>query len=239
MRSHNEKLLEWFRKRDIVINDIDLIHRAFVHSSYAYERPEEGESNERLEFLGDTVLDLLISEYLFLNYPNAKEGDMTKWRAAVVCEMTLADVARKLGLQEFLLLGKGMQKTALKHSDALLADCMEALLGALYLDRGFESVKKLIEKAIVHYVSLAVSGDLKPDYKTALQEYTQSKYHIVPEYTVIDEKGSAHAKEFVVEVSFNGRTWGVADGNSKKEAEQHAAKEAWEALQLEEQMQDK
>lgn len=234
MNNHNQKLLEWFKKRDIVINNIDIIHRAFVHSSYAYERAEEDSSNERLEFLGDTVLDLLVSEYLFTKYPDAKEGDMTKWRAAVVCELTLAEVARKLGLQSFLLLGKGMQKTVLKHSDALLADCMEALIGALYIDKGYDSVKKLIERPIFHYVSLAVSGKLKPDYKTALQEYTQSKYHIVPLYRVIEEKGPAHAKEFVVEVSFNGKVWGVADGNSKKEAEQHAAKEAWQTLQLEE-----
>jgi len=234
VNSHNKKLLEWFKKRDIEINDIQTIRTAFVHSSYAYERLEEENSNERLEFLGDTVLDLLVSEYLFTEYPDAKEGEMTKWRAAVVCELTLADAARKLGLQNYLLLGKGMQKTALKHSDALLADCMEALIGALYIDKGYDSVKKLIEKHIVHYVSLAVNGQLKPDYKTALQEYTQSKYHIVPEYRVIDEKGPAHAKEFIVEVSFNGKAWGVADGNSKKEAEQHAAKEAWQNLQLEE-----
>lgn len=234
METHNKKLLEWFKKRDIPINDIELLHQAFVHSSYAYERPEDGQSNERLEFLGDAVLDQVVSEYLFNNYHEAKEGEMTKWRAAVVCELTLADVARKLGLQSFLLLGKGMQKTALKHSDALLADCMEALIGALYLDQGYAAVEKLLEQHIKYYVNLAVQGKLKPDYKTALQEYTQSQYHIVPDYRVVEERGPAHAREFAVEVSFNDIVWGIAEGNSKKEAEQHAAKEAWQKLHLEE-----
>lgn len=233
MGNHNKRVLEWFKERGITINDINILHRAFVHSSYAYEKPEESESNERLEFLGDAVLDLVVSEYLYNQYPTAKEGDMTKWRAAVVCELTLADVARQLGLQNFLLLGKGMQKTVQKHSDALLADCMEALIGAIYIDKGYDAVKKLIEPYIVHYLSLAVKGKLKPDYKTALQEYTQSEYHIVPSYRVIEEKGPPHAREFVVEVFFNDSVWGVADGNSKKEAEQHAAKDAWHKLHLE------
>jgi ribonuclease-3 len=225
-------IYEWFKARGIPVGNLELIHRAFVHSSYSYEKPEEGESNERLEFLGDAVLDLIVSEYLINSFQEAKEGDMTKWRAAVVCELTLAEVARKLGLQSFLLLGKGMQKTALKHSDALLADCMEALIGALYLDQGYNAVQKLLEQHIRYYINQAIKGKLKPDYKTALQEYTQSEYHIVPNYSVIEERGPAHAKEFVVEVSFNGTVWGVADGNSKKEAEQHAAKEAWQKLHL-------
>ncbi len=234
MENHNKKLLEWFKQRDIKVSQVELLHRAFVHSSYAYESPDELESNERLEFLGDAVLDLIVSEYLFSSFPDAKEGEMTKWRAAVVCELTLADVARKLGLQSFLLLGKGMQKTAKKHSDALLADCMEALIGALYIDQGYNAVQKLLDQHIHHYVRLAVEGKLKPDYKTALQEYTQSKYHIVPSYRVVEEKGPAHAREFVVEVFFNSEVWGIAEGNSKKEAEQHAAKEAWQKLHLEE-----
>ncbi|MDY0408139.1 ribonuclease III [Paracerasibacillus soli] len=202
-----------------------LLIQAFTHSSYVNEHRKEAFSdNERLEFLGDAVLELGVSQYLYRKKPNMPEGELTKLRAAVVCESSLEVFARRLNLGHYLLLGKGEEQTGGRERPAILADVFESLLGALYLDKGYEAVLSFLEKYVFPKISTGAFSHAM-DYKSQLQEIVQRHKHYSIEYQIVDEKGPSHNREFVAEVVLNGEVFGSGSGR-QKEAEQLAAKSA-------------
>lgn len=202
-----------------------LLEQALTHKSYANENHLELH-NERLEFLGDAVLELGVSELLMERYPHFDEGDLSKLRAAIVNERQLAELARGLGLGAHLSLGKGEEQTSGREKNSILSDGFEALLGAIYLDRGF---KKAVEVIRHHYEQLlneTPEQRFYTDYKTELQEKSQAIYKAIPHYRLIAETGPDHEKTFEVEIFIQGQSFGKGRGKSKKEAEQEAAREA-------------
>ena len=210
--------------------DERLLQRALTHTSYANECNEgHNKSNERLEFLGDSVLGIITAEHFYLNFKDLPEGELTKLRAATVCENSLSSFARQLGLGEYLLLGKGEMCTGGSDRPSILADAFEALRAAIYLDDGIEEAKKFVLK----YVDKAVEEHRGfKDYKTVLQEVIQKNPGEVIEYVLVKESGPDHNKRFEVEVHLNSNVIGKGVGTSKKKAEQLAAKEALELMGL-------
>ncbi len=207
----------------------ELIHEALSHSSYANEKKKLRRSNERLEFLGDSVLSVVVSQYLFERYPELPEGELTKIRAALVCERSLHRFALRIGLGDFLLLGKGEEHTGGRERPSILADAFEAVIAAIYLDGGLEAART----HILHFIPERIpesSSVLFGDYKTALQEIIQKNPEEKVEYVLISESGPDHNKSFMVEVCLNSNVIGKGQGKSKKEAEQMAAKEALELM---------
>lgn len=209
-----------------------LLRQAFTHSSYVNEqRSPNQKDNERLEYLGDAVLELTISEFLFETYPDRTEGELTKLRAAIVCEPSLVSFAERLDFGSYVFLGKGEELTGGRTRPALLADVFEAFIGALYLDQGLDAVRAFLRKHVFPY--LADDAKLQAaDYKTQLQEYTQQRGMGALEYRIVDERGPAHEREFVSEVSMDGTVLGKGSGRSKKEAEQQAAAQALAKLNV-------
>ena len=200
--------------------DIRFLHLAMTHSSYANEmKLPKSENNERLEFLGDAVLELVSSEYLFETRIYDREGSLTKLRASLVCETALAEAAACIRLPEFILLGKGEELTGGRNRDSVTSDALEALIGAIYLDGGYEPARLFIRKFILNDIE---NKKLFIDSKTVLQEFAQSAGY-KPEYELISETGPDHCKEFTVSVKINGKVMGKGSGNSKKNAEQKAA----------------
>lgn len=209
----------------------DLLKEAFSHSSYVNESGETGiKDNERLEFLGDAVLDLTISDILMEFFESAREGDLSKYRAIVVNEKGLCRVARELKLGEYILLGRGEELTNGREKPSILADTMEALLGALYLDAGFEKTKRIIRKLFTPLIMKIDSGKFARDFKSKLQEYTQEIYKTRPEYKHTRETGPAHDKTFSVKVVLDEKIIAEGEGKTKKQAEQNAAREAFYCL---------
>ena len=208
--------------------DSSLLKTALTHSSYANEAGRGTKYNERLEFLGDSVLSLIVSEYLFEAFPNMPEGELTKLRAALVCEKSLAKFSQKLGVGEFLLLGNGEENSGGRTRPSILADAFEALLAALYLDSDMDKAREYV----LGFVKDALK-ESKPsfkDYKTMLQEIIQQNREESVRYHLVGEYGPDHNKRFVVEVHLNSNVIGHGEGRSKKEAEQQAAKEALELM---------
>ncbi len=201
-----------------------LLENALTHSSYANEHRRNGESsNERLEFLGDAVLGLVSAEYLFRTYPNRPEGELTKLRAELVCEKSLAETALQLNLGEVLRLGHGESHTGGNHRPSMLADAVEAVLAASYLDGGMDVVREIITRLILQKPQ-EIPGN--QDYKTRFQELVQRNKDQQIAYYLTGETGPDHNKSFTVEVSLNGVTVGFGSGSSKKRAEQNAARDA-------------
>lgn len=215
---------------NIQFKNRSLLKQAFTHASYVNEhRFGQHHDNERLEFLGDAVLELTVSEFLFETYPNRPEGELTKLRAAIVCEPSLVKFAESLQFGQYVLLGKGEELTGGRMRPALLADVFESFVGALYLDQGLEVVRTFL----ITYVFGQLSNDGKMqinDFKTRLQEYTQQHNMGVLEYRIVEERGPAHEREFVAEVHMSDECLGRGTGRSKKEAEQQAAAQALERL---------
>ncbi|MFD1038018.1 ribonuclease III [Virgibacillus byunsanensis] len=210
----------------ITFNNHDLITQAFTHSSYVNEHREVPSSdNERLEFLGDAVLELGVSQYLFRKNDNMAEGELTKLRAAIVCEASLVNFARELQLGDHILLGRGEEQTGGRDRPALLADVFEAFLGALYLDQGFEIALDFLKKYVFPKISTGAFSHAM-DYKSQLQEFVQQYKNRTIEYRIVEEKGPSHNKEFVAQVVIQENIAGVGVGRTKKEAEQRAAKNA-------------
>lgn len=205
-----------------------LLEEALTHSSYANEhRNYQVRDNERLEFLGDAILDLIISEFLFKKYPDMPEGDLSKIRASIVCEGSLAKNAKKIALGQYILLGKGEEMTGGRERASILADAFEAVTGSLFLDGGFEEAKRFIHETLVADVEQTESIEtLYTDYKTLLQECIQKVSMSPIHYEVVGEEGPDHDKHFYVEVFHEERSLGRGVGKSKKEAEQDAAKKA-------------
>ena len=206
-----------------------LFRQALTHSSYANEHKHEGlKDNERLEFLGDAVLEIISSEFLFHNYPEMAEGEMTKLRASIVCEPTLAMCAKEIGLEKHLLLGKGEEHTGGRFRNSIISDAMEALIGAIYLDGGFANAKEFVERFVLTDIE---HKKLFYDSKTILQEIVQRDFKEEEiQYVIIGEEGPDHAKRFVVEVRIGEKKAGTGKGSTKKAAEQEAAYRAIIAL---------
>ena len=206
-----------------------LLTQALTHSSYANEKHMKKLSdNERLEFLGDAVLEIISSDFLYKNYPDKPEGELTKLRASIVCEPTLALCAREIHLEQYLLLGKGEEHTGGRYRDSIISDAMEALIGAIYLDGGFANAKEFVEKFILTDIE---HKKLFYDSKTILQEIVQRDFKEEEiQYVIIGEEGPDHAKRFVVEVRIGEKKAGTGKGSTKKAAEQEAAYRAIIAL---------
>ena len=209
--------------------NITLLQNALSHSSYANERWHDSlKSNERLEFLGDSVLGMVVAEHLYRTFPDRPEGELTRMRADMVCEKTLAKVANGLGLGKHLLLGKGEEQGGGRSRESILADAVESVIAACYLDGGMTAAVQFIQKFIL--VNVPVTKLHNADYKTALQELVQQKKNQVLAYKLVGESGPDHDKQFRVELTLNGEVVGVGSGSSKKRAEQAAAQKALEAL---------
>ena len=214
---------------DYRFKDITLLQNALSHSSYANERWHDGlKSNERLEFLGDSILGMVTAEYLYRNFPDRPEGDLTRMRADMVCERALAVVAERIHLGEHLLLGHGEEAGGGRSRDSILADAVESVIAACFLDGGMDAARKFIDTFVL--TEVPVRKLRNADYKTALQELVQQKKGQTLSYALVAESGPDHDKHFTVEVSLNGKVVGHGDGRSKKKAEQEAAKTAIENL---------
>lgn len=200
-----------------------LLRQALTHSSYANERHRKREDNERLEFLGDAVLELVSSEFLFLNYPKLSEGDLTKLRASLVCEPTLAACTAQMQLGDFVRLGRGEEQTGGRRRKSILSDALEAVIGAIYLDGGFTNAKEFILKFILTDIE---HKKLFYDSKTILQEFVQGNYEEALSYRLLEESGPDHNKNFTVEARIGDRAIGSGSGRTKKAAEQEAAYQA-------------
>lgn len=209
--------------------DKRLLERALTHSSFANENRRSDGSNERLEFLGDSVLSIIVAEHIFLNYRNLPEGELTKIRASLVCENALHEFALELNLGEFLRLGKGEQQNGGASRPSILADAFEAVLAAIYLDGGIEPAKRHVLRFVDKKLSCRGIAAFK-DYKTVLQEVIQQNPEEKLEYVLVDEKGPDHEKIFTVEVHLNSNVIGVGTSGSKKRAEQEAARQALELM---------
>ncbi len=219
-----KKLRELEKKIGYDFHDFSLLKTAMMHSSYTNERHlEKYRCNERLEFLGDAVLELVSSEFLFRESPKVSEGELTKTRASMVCEPSLAMCARDIGLGDYLLLGKGEEATGGRKRDSITSDAMEALIGAIYLDGGFTSAKEFIHRFVLTDLE---DKKLFYDSKTILQEMVQADRNKEISYRLVGEKGPDHNKSFSVEVLIGGEVCGAGQGRTKKAAEQQAAYEA-------------
>ena len=208
--------------------DTSLVVQAFRHSSYVNEQVDADlEDNERLEFLGDAVLDLAVSHLLMEKNSQANEGELSRYRSMVVDEAGLHDVATRLELGRYLLLGKGEDQSLGREKPSILADVTEALIGAIYLDGGFDVTKTVIENLFAPLLTKVGTDDLIQDYKSLLQEFTQQAFKSLPKYRLMEETGPAHDKMFRIALVVNGIALAEGTGKSKKEAEQRAAKEAF------------
>ncbi len=207
-------------------NDKKLLKQAFTHRSYINENPKSGLThNERLEFLGDAVLELSVTDYLFRKYPEENEGELTAYRAALVNATTLSKAAVKLGMDEFLLLSKGEAKDKGKARQYILANTFEAVIGAIYLDQGYEKADRFVSENLFHYIEEIVEKRLWQDAKSYFQEMSQERESITPSYKVLKEVGPDHDKVFTVGVYLGDELVAKGEGKSKQEAEQSAARE--------------
>lgn len=224
----NSKLHDFEKRLGYKFSNISLLETALTHTSYANEHRTQ--SYERLEFLGDAVLQMLTSKYIYKTYPSFPEGKMSRLRANIVCETTLFRIAERLGIGEAARLGHGEELTGGRERPSILADMVEATLAAVYLDGGIESAESIIFDAYGHIIEAAAQGRLNRDYKTALQEKVQEGGKKQPEYIIVSESGPAHDKTFTVAVSIDGVVCGRGSGKTKQEAQQMAAKAALEKI---------
>lgn len=221
-----EKILELQAKLKYIFNNPKLLKMALTHKSYAYEQtnPNYDMYNERIEFLGDAILEHIISDVLFSQVPELAEGEMTKKRAAIVCEASLSRALKRINGHEYIYLGKCEQNSNGKMKDAIVADAFEAILGAIYLDGGYEIARdiclELLDKEIK---TVLAGGNLNTDYKTQLQEILQKNGTVRIEYKLQKQEGPEHDKVFTIDLFFNGKKIGEGKGRSKKQAEQEAA----------------
>ena len=222
MQEQNLEILE--KSIDYKFKNINLLKNALVHTSYAYEKNVE--SNEKLEFLGDSILEFISSKYIYNNYPKLKEGEMTKVRATVVCEDSLYEVANRHNFSDFLYLGKSERISNGNRKKAMLADSVEAVIAAIYFDSGIEEAERFIVENLKQSIEEATKHVGIKDHKTVLQEILQAHGNIKIEYNIIDEKGPDHDKTFTAEVRVNGQVLATGVGKTKKQAEMDAADKA-------------
>jgi ribonuclease-3 len=216
---------------NIVFKDPALLKKALVHRSYLHENPDfDLPSNERLEFLGDSLLSFIIAEKLYKDFPHLSEGGMTKMRAALVRMETLARLATSLRLGNYLYLGRGEETSGGRTKQSILAGVLEAVIGAILIDHGFKACKDFILRLFTGEMVKAADERLIADYKSQLQEITQARHHTAPIYRTIKEDGPDHAKEFTIEVIVDGKTIASGRGKSKRQAETEAARTALEGM---------
>jgi ribonuclease-3 len=224
-----QKILGYsFRKPDLLREA--LTHKSYLNEMRASEKDRPAQDNERLEFLGDAVLDLAVSESLIALYPLSAEGDLSKMKARIVSEVTLARVAKRLGVGEYLLLGRGEERTRGREKPSLLGDALEAVIAAVYLDGGYEAARTMLLKIFEDEIHRLDQHRDELDYKTELQESCQREFDVLPTYRVLSESGPDHQKIFEVKLTIKEELFGIGRGRSKKEAEQQAAKQALENL---------
>lgn len=229
--SARKKELQSFESRaGLRFKRLELLNQAFAHRSYANERADEIQNNERLEFLGDSVLGLVVAEYLYVNLSARPEGDLARVKSFVVSEDSLAHVARTIQVDRFVLVGKGEENSGGRTKKAILADAMEAIIGAYFLDSGFRAVRKFVVSHLVPQIESVLEDRHRKDFKTLLQELAQKNYKTYPRYTIQKKTGPDHDKTFWIMVDVAGTTYGPGKGKNKKEAEQAAAEEAYTAL---------
>ncbi len=223
----HDKFGEIEKKIGVEFENKNLLIQAFCHRSYLNENSNFYlGNNERLEFLGDAVLELIVTDYLYFNYPEKSEGELTTWRAALVNTKEIGSVAEKLNFHDYLLLSKGEGREMGKARRCILADTFEAVIGAIYLDQEYEVVKNFIEKVLIARLPRIIELELFRDPKSQLQEEMQEEVGVTPEYRVLEESGPDHQKIFEVGVFIKDKMIGQGEGGSKKEAEEEAAKEA-------------
>ncbi len=220
---NNRNLNEFENYIGYNFNNKELMKLALTHSSYNASTKDVSTNNERLEFLGDAVLELSSSEFLYNEYKHKPEGELTRLRASIVCEPTLAECARSINLGKYLFLGKGEDMTGGRNRDSIISDAMEALIGAIYLDGGFDNARKFVLKFILNDIE---NKQLFYDSKTILQEMVQERKDVTIEYVLVDSYGPDHDKTFEVEVRADNKVLGHGKGRTKKRAEQQAAYEA-------------
>ena len=217
------------KKLNLKFKNKDLLIQAFCHRSYLNENPDFYlKNNERMEFLGDAVLELVVTEYLFQKYPKKSEGELTNWRAALVNAKILGDLAKELDFNDYLLLSRGETKELGKARQYILANCFEALIGAIYLDSGYKNCQKFVEKNLIKKLPEIIEKGLFRDAKSRFQEEAQERAGITPLYKVLKEWGPDHAKHFIIGVFLAETLVAQGEGSSKQEAEEEAAKNALE-----------
>jgi len=226
--THQLKSLE--KLLHLKFNHPQLICNAFVHRSYLNESNQFSESNERLEYLGDAVLELATSTYLFKHYPQYQEGMLTNLRAALVKTSSLAELARKLNLPQYLLMSKGEEENGGRQNDSILADTTEALLGSIYLDQGFVAVQRILEKYLFPKTSQIIKNLEYKDSKSLLQEIAQAKFKQTPIYQLVSESGPDHSKSFIMQVIIGNQKYAQGKGKSKQIAQEAAAKQTLEMI---------
>lgn len=228
------ELLLFQRHAEIRFRSLELLEQAFTHRSWANETGAPAENNERLEFLGDSVLGLVVAEYLHENLPGQPEGELARIKSFVVSETSLSEIARSLRVDNYILIGRGEELSGGRSKKAILADALEAIIGAYYLDSGFQSSRRFVERFLVPEIVKVLEDRHAKDYKTLLQEYVQKRLKTYPHYRVVQKTGPDHDRTFWIEVRISDRSYGSGKGKNKKEAEQDAARVAWDALQAEE-----
>ena len=217
------ELTDFANKINVEFGDLTLLDLAFHHRSLSNEEHQTA-NNERLEFLGDSVLALVTAKYLFLAFPNKSEGELSQIKSCVVSEEILSEVAVDLDLSSLLLMGKGEEKTDGRHKKAILADAVEAVIAAIFLDSGFQVAEKFVLSFIKDKIDFVVKNGISKDYKTLLQEFSQKKFKNCPIYEIVGEKGPDHEKVFSATVKIGNCVFGPKDGKSKKVAEENVAK---------------
>ena len=232
-KQRKQELLTFQKNAVCKFKNISLLDIAFHHRSFSNEHSDFPINNERLEFLGDSVLGMIVAAELYLAHPEKPEGDLAKIKAAVVSEDSLFPIALNLNIDKYLMLGHGEEVSGGRKKKALLADALEALIGALYLDSGFKVVQRFVLKIIEPQMQLVEQNKHRyRDYKSLLQEYVQKKYRIIPKYLLVETHGPDHDRVFQVKVVIKDKEYEPALGKSKKEADQAAAEIAWKAVPL-------
>lgn len=219
------------KKLNITFNNKKLLINALTHRSYLNENDDVKENNERLEFLGDAVLELIISDHLYRAYPDRAEGDLTSFRSALVRTESLAQASRELDYGKHLRLAKGEEESGGRDKDYILANTFEAILGAIYLDKGYQECRGLVERTLIKRIENIVEKRLDIDSKTKIQEIAQARFKLTPTYEVIKEKGPDHDKEFITTIRLGKRIIGKGKGSSKQRAEEDAATEGLKYLE--------
>lgn len=225
INQNDDMLMKLEQKLNVCFKNKELLKIAVTHSSYANGK-KNVKFNERLEFLGDSVLEISISEYLFLNYSRKTEGELTKRRALIVCENSLYEIAKDWKLGKYIKMSKGEELTGGRERVSILADCVEAILAAIYIDAGFEKAREFIIDNFKNIIDKAIKNKIILDYKTKLQEVMQKNGDVSIEYSLIKHEGPPHRRKFYTQVSVNNKALGEGIGYSKKESEQSAAKKA-------------
>jgi len=231
LRPERKKELQLFERHSgIRFRELESLNQAFTHRSFAHESADPDENNERLEFLGDSVLGLVVSEYLYQTLTGQAEGELARIKSFVVSEASLSEIAKRLRVDNFILIGRGEEYSGGRSKKAILADALEAIIGAYFLDSGFLPARKFVRQMLVPEINKVLEDRHAKDYKTLLQEYVQKRLKTYPHYRVVQKTGPDHDRTFWIEVHIGERSFGAGKGKNKKEAEQDAARLAYEGL---------